>query len=353
MTRQLIFHVETVTPIFLGGTQARELAETVRPASIRGQVRYWLRALLGSAVAPGSNALEQVKTREGHLMGDTEAGSPVRFRVRRPATSERPLNEWTTASRHMLPHKAIHDESRAFATNAFAEEQRFDIILSPRPGRTTIPDEVVAATLLWLHLGGLGKRARRGFGSLQLLSYTASEGLISEEAREQLPDGRPAGADALRGRISAFLAWMAGAGPQPAGAWGTSPLPDYSILHPDVAGVRVSEPVTGYFSQPAGYHEAMVPFWEHSLREDGLRDKFAYGYATRHNRRASPFHLHIARTEAGYHQVFTTFWAGNPPPDNRREQEAVPSTINWAKVGALLADVETKFGATNLWGRAS
>lgn len=347
MTGQLIITVETVTPMFLGGAQARELADTIRPASIRGQVRYWLRAMLGAGIDPAqSSPLGRLKTVEGHMMGDTEAGSPVRIRVRAAGfqyvEAQTQSRGPATGGRHMLPHRAVRNQANPLATDAYIEEQKFDIILSPRPGRSHIPDEVVAATLLWLYLGGLGKRARRGFGSLQPVKFMASEGVISDLARKHLPEGRPADAVALRKQIEVLLNWLGKFGPQPSGAWGAPGVSDYSVLHPDVAGVRVSDAVKGY-NLPESYHEAMVAFWVESLRSDALHDNLAYGYAKPNDRRASPFHLHVARTGAGYHQVITTFWA-DPSPDG---------TAGWTRVAALLADVETKFGAANLWGRAS
>lgn len=347
MTGKLTLTVKCVTPVFLGGSQARELADSIRPASIRGQVRYWLRAMLGASINPANpdDALKELKRREGGLMGDTEAGSPVRFRVR--ANGPLQYVGKNSGGRMMLPHRmaGVPDtpqnirDRQPLPEAAFVESQSFNLILSPRPGRKAIPDEVVAATLLWLYLGGLGKRARRGFGSLQPVKCVASgEGIISNEAREHLPAGNPADAAALRGRINALLGWMGGVAPIPIGLWVGRSL--WPILHEDVAGVRVSEAVTGY--NLTDYHQAMVPFWVESLRSIALRDDRAYGYARPNDRRASPFHLHIAHSAQGYHQVFTTFWS-NPAPNG---------AAGWTKVGDLLTDVETEFGATNLWGRA-
>ncbi len=239
----------------------------------------------------------------------------------------------------MLPHRAAGGDNRTpLRESAYVEEQRFDIVLSPRPGRYTIPNEVVAATLLWLHLGGLGKRSRRGFGSLQPVKWAASEGVLTPEAQEHLPNGRPADAAALRKEITDLLNWIGRLAP----AGTIAPPVPFSILRQDVAGVRISEAVTGY--RLTSYHQAMVPFWRESLRNaaKGLTDDRAYGYARPNDRRASPFHLHIARSDQGFHQVLTTFWAA-PPPNG---------TVGWNKVGRLLADVETEFGATNVWGRA-
>ncbi len=347
MARELIVTVESVTPLFLGGAKARELADAIRPASIRGQVRYWLRAMLGAGIDPtDKEALKTLKESEGKFMGNTEAGSPVRFRVR----SDRPLGyvEKKDGGRRMLPHRVAGVKEQRGAPNplceaAIIENQTFDIILSPRPGRYTIPNEVVAATLLWLHLGGLGKRSRRGFGSLQPVKWAASEDVLTPEAREHLPNGHPGDAAALRSQLGDLLNWLGGVAGVSTGSWASRS--DYPILHADVAGVRVSDAVTGY--RLTSYHQAMVPFWRESLRnvDKELKDNRAYGYAS-NDRRASPFHLHIARTAQGYHQVFTTFWAEPSQYENDPRR-------GWDKVAGLLADVETEFGATNLWGRAS
>jgi CRISPR-associated protein Cmr1 len=68
--------LETVTPIFLGrADQQPEL----RPASFRGALRYWYRALVGGVVGSDLHAL---RVAESKVFGDTEGSSPVRLRLR-------------------------------------------------------------------------------------------------------------------------------------------------------------------------------------------------------------------------------------------------------------------------------
>jgi len=43
--KKLIFTLETITPLFLSGTD--QSVVELRAASIRGHLRYWYRALLG------------------------------------------------------------------------------------------------------------------------------------------------------------------------------------------------------------------------------------------------------------------------------------------------------------------
>ena len=76
--------LETVTPLFLGGvTQQSEL----RPASFRGALHYWYRALVGGVVG---NDLSALRLAESKVFGNTEGSSPVTLRLRgamRPMTT--------------------------------------------------------------------------------------------------------------------------------------------------------------------------------------------------------------------------------------------------------------------------
>ena len=111
--------LEITTPIFLGGSDARTLADVVRVPSIRGQVRYWLRAVLGRRVG---NNIAALKEAENNLMGHTGASSLVRFQV----TEGHPLE---TADRYLLPHR--QNKSKVPMT-AFAEKQAFQLAVTPR-----------------------------------------------------------------------------------------------------------------------------------------------------------------------------------------------------------------------------
>jgi hypothetical protein len=142
MIRDLV--LELTSPLILGGAEARELDSplTLRPPSLRGQLRFWTRAL-------GGDDLER------QLWGTTETGQRVRILGAHPVKS--PLG---TAA--LFPHKSGAPRS---ATAMLAPEERF-IVRMALPSAELLP-KLQAVVWTWVHLGALGRRSRRGYGAFQ------------------------------------------------------------------------------------------------------------------------------------------------------------------------------------------
>ena len=73
----LILRLEAVTPLFLGGAEQQP---ELRAPSVRGALRFWLRAALGSIV--GTSDLTAVRDLESSVFGDTGLASPIIIRLR-------------------------------------------------------------------------------------------------------------------------------------------------------------------------------------------------------------------------------------------------------------------------------
>ncbi len=152
-------HVDLVlkaeTPAFLGSDQTDRIE--ARSAPIRGVLRYWLRALLGGAF--GDTNLIGLKQLEESVFGSTRGCSPVSVRVTRGPDA-------VPVVRSLLPHKAGNAGGRPALDGA-----HFTIRLSARPLQPQAAfDMAVWAAVIWLSVGGLGCRSRRGAGSLRLQS---------------------------------------------------------------------------------------------------------------------------------------------------------------------------------------
>jgi len=152
--------LETVTPLFLGGADPRDRNSIpeLRPPSFRGQMRYWLRAVLGGVI--GDKNPEGLRLLESKVLGNTERGSPISITL-----SGNP----SSSVHSILPHKP--DRGRR---NAFNSNQAFELTLRMnRPGLKA-EDEVawvnasMALNMIFL-FGGVGLRSRRGFGSLRVV----------------------------------------------------------------------------------------------------------------------------------------------------------------------------------------
>lgn len=69
--------IEFLTPAFLGGAE-QGLAAEWRAASVRGQLRWWFRAVAGGA---WGGDLRRVREAEAHLFGSTDRASNLVVRA--------------------------------------------------------------------------------------------------------------------------------------------------------------------------------------------------------------------------------------------------------------------------------
>jgi CRISPR-associated protein Cmr1 len=199
--------LEFVTPAFLSGAD-QKVAEWREP-SIRGQLRWWFRAIAGGAFA---GDLTRTRAAEAIVFGSTESASPVRIRVCPPGPKSvapgkeclfgTPLTEKQIAQRWGAPRedteKRLHVPGRSNPIHYLGygpivrnKEQKKVLFERARieaghPASFHVqaddaawasPEFVILKRALWawLNLGGIGARSRRGFGSLRAI---ATDGLI-------------------------------------------------------------------------------------------------------------------------------------------------------------------------------
>lgn len=199
-------HVEFVTPCFLGGADARGAPEW-RGASIRGQLRWWFRAVAGGACA---GSLPAVRAIEDDLFGTTTRASnlvvlPLEHPhettfasdVERlgPRLDEKALaGAWKDSSKATLerlrldsgPSNPLQYLGYGCRTTKKIASESIDRI-AIRPGQTAsfrlLQRRPLAPRHLellrdslwaWLHLGGIGAKCRRGFGSLRCVGIGGS-----------------------------------------------------------------------------------------------------------------------------------------------------------------------------------
>ncbi|DAB30032.1 MAG TPA: type III-B CRISPR module RAMP protein Cmr1 [Sulfurimonas sp. UBA12504] len=139
----ITFTCQTITPMLMHGADG-STAE-LRPASIKGVLRFWWRAIHGNL--PN---IEALKKAEAEIFGSTEGRSSFTLRV---------IHNLTTANPKInpLPHK------NGFTVNGYQANQTFEVVISGQ-NLEPIKNLFVLATTL----GGFGQRSRRGFGSVQI-----------------------------------------------------------------------------------------------------------------------------------------------------------------------------------------
>jgi len=144
-----VFECEVITPMFLAGADGK--TPELRVPSVKGMMRYWWRAIRAE-----SN-IEKLHNEEAQIFGSSdEKIGKSKFSVR--MTSK----ELVTNDFLPVPHS-----TKKFKFKGLDINQQFSIVLSGK-NDIVIYKEILEVALL---LGGLGKRSRRGFGSIHCKSW--------------------------------------------------------------------------------------------------------------------------------------------------------------------------------------
>ncbi len=175
--------------MFNGGS-VRTKKEGVRVASLRGAMRFWFRALAGAATGPSLTSLAALERR---ALGGAGTPSPAALRIPvqppclgptarhtfLPAAS-RPVEERRRHSGRLIVYllgQDLGDLAECAIQRPYVEPGRkFELKLRFNHLRTDPPDvrtaiEALTFASLWLACayGGVGARARRGFGGLRII----------------------------------------------------------------------------------------------------------------------------------------------------------------------------------------
>ena len=290
------FPLMNITPMFLNGSDSKRSPEP-RAASVRGQLRYWLRAVEGAQ----GRSLDEVWKRESTFLGSTAGGSRVSVRFY-SADGPPQVSAW-----EMLPHR----NEKKSPQPALDPDQQFVLEIVSRPG-APIPTRLKHVTLIWLMLGGLGKRSRRMFGALNI-GWRTEDSLFAspEEYAQQLKTG-------LNGLIKDPV-------PMPN-------VPSFPTLHPEHSRIVVGT------KGEKEWQPLMVSFFRDLLRTGQYRQsENSFGQATG-GRRASPVIAQVRKIGDRYYPVIT---AMRSRPDRN---------IDWNIVGKFMQDVEKRWNGITAWG---
>ncbi|WP_022855924.1 type III-B CRISPR module RAMP protein Cmr1 [Thermodesulfobacterium thermophilum] len=183
--------IKTITPTFMGGGDGK--FDEIRTSEIKGMLRWWFRALAGSFVG---NDYKELKKYEGRFFGIADAkkssqkskfkllitNSKLNFINRN--TSGIPLNgytylgignvifKWQKESRNFIPNP---NKSGIQGNVLIDAGSTFDLEFFFYPGTTKEEINLITGSFyLATALGGFGLRARKCFGSWQIIK---NEGL--------------------------------------------------------------------------------------------------------------------------------------------------------------------------------
>ncbi len=220
MPQRLTVRLRTLTPLYLG--DAEQKAE-LRPPSIKGALRFWYRTVdlryREPVSLPGEEGASFRKrpTREDVCFGGTAHGagqSPFLLRVdpvpfepyRWDRERVKRYNEgYGRATRNGLVYLGFPFHSRTNAhRTAIPPGTEFTVqCYLPRPVTDLQRHSLLGAWWLLGTLGGLGSRARRGFGSLCLLDWSVDGGGDDPDAWSRDLEALP-----VPGPTATYRAWL-------------------------------------------------------------------------------------------------------------------------------------------------
>ncbi len=209
--KKVAFQCEVITPMFLAGAD-QERAE-IRAQSIRGSLRYWLRALLGGQGLVQSSDLS---AKESQIFGSTDLGSPVTIRVLNISTrTEQAKNLMKDQNSGMA---YLWYSTKLGNNRGFIESGSFDVVLQSIGDIEPLKSAIKAFWLL-SNFGGLGTRSRRCAGAFQVKKVIHSDIDLDFSFTSNTPD-------TLSKNLNNLL-----------GGQGLSKRPKFDVLHPSFAGV--------------------------------------------------------------------------------------------------------------------
>lgn len=179
--RKLTVTLETVTPMFLAGADQKQ--PELRAPSFIGALRYWTRAALGGVL--GGTNLEALKKAEEEIWGSTSGTGKVRLQVL--------PQDFHSETIKALPHKPSSDPASRTQFEAIPANSKVKVVMRQVGGHAETWQMAVWSLLLTVAYGGVGRRARRGWGTFWIVGADRAEaelpsplnGLISLPAQKR------------------------------------------------------------------------------------------------------------------------------------------------------------------------
>jgi CRISPR-associated protein Cmr1 len=178
-----------ITPMFGGGYNAREVdpLQPIRPAAIRGHLRFWWRATAGARYTSVAD-LHKAETElwGGASTKDNPAFGKVAIQVqilsageKAPYTQVAPVSKPKEGPLHgyfLFPFQEQRTQNISAATGRAATTFMLCLTLDASLSQTQRA-EVKAALKAWIAFGGIGARTRRGCGALTVVGNNANQWL--------------------------------------------------------------------------------------------------------------------------------------------------------------------------------
>ncbi len=177
--KELTFTVKVITPTLMGGGFGQN--DRIRPSEIKGLMRYWFRAIAGSIIG---NNIKALKDLEGLVFGSQERKSPFRIVIEYLKEYEEYNLDWNNLGRGVKYLGFVINMNKERLNNVIKAGSKFEVkFLFKNSVDEKIVKLVAYSFYLATALGSFGLRARRGFGSWQIIDVR-TEGIDEKTSKD-------------------------------------------------------------------------------------------------------------------------------------------------------------------------
>lgn len=173
MPPSLTFECKTITPMLMHGADGA--SAELRPASIKGVLRFWWRAIHGNL------PLDELHKQEGEIFGSTDKRSKVNLRIANIGATQ--AKKFKDLAKEIEKFNGIkYNFYPIFMNNegkSYFNSLTFDLILSGNDKKAL--EEAINALIYLNFFGGLGSRSRRGAGSIKITLNENKEKLFEDK----------------------------------------------------------------------------------------------------------------------------------------------------------------------------
>ncbi|GIV09202.1 MAG: type III-B CRISPR module RAMP protein Cmr1 [Fimbriimonadales bacterium] len=188
--------LQLITPMFGGGYKTREVDPVmpIRPAAIRGHLRFWWRATAGAQYANAEELYKAETAIWGGAAVKNEA-SVGKVAIEVVVLNRGELAPYNQVAPHptpqagpregyfLFPFRAQHAENIPAATGIKGVKFRLALFLD-----SSLSDkqrnQVRNALKAWIAFGGVGARTRRGCGALKVVGSAASQWQLPHDKQQ-------------------------------------------------------------------------------------------------------------------------------------------------------------------------
>jgi len=156
----ITFECEVITPMFLAGADG--VTPELRPASIKGALRFWWRAMNGHLVSEDGD-LSALKNREAEIFGGSGDGQGRSKVVVRVVSKDFSVEQFGRVNMN-IKYLAYGSEERNFIDVGSTFDVKISINVSNSDEILAIKNDIKIAFSLLTYFGGLGSKSRNGFG---------------------------------------------------------------------------------------------------------------------------------------------------------------------------------------------